>query len=76
MGKPLILVSSITYAMKGRELLAKRGISAYLERVPHLEGKTGCGYCLYVPQRTEQAVALLRQAGIHVLDVIDGEDGA
>ena len=37
MGKPLILVSSITYAMKGRDLLNRKGISSYLERIPKME---------------------------------------
>ena len=29
MGKPLIMVSSITYAMKARDLLINNGIAAY-----------------------------------------------
>ena len=33
MGKPLIMVSSITYAMKARDLLINNGIAAYIERL-------------------------------------------
>ncbi|MCI9273111.1 MAG: DUF3343 domain-containing protein [Clostridiales bacterium] len=73
MGKPLILVSSITYAMKGRDLLSKQGISAYLERVPHIEALGGCGYGLNVPRHTDEAEELLQQAGIRVLGRIDKE---
>lgn len=73
MGKPLILVSSITYAMKGKDLLMSYGISAYLERIPHLENSGGCGYALHVPRRFEEAQQILSQAGIRVLGVMDGE---
>ena len=34
MGKPLLVVSSVTYAMKGRELLFRHGIRGYVERIP------------------------------------------
>ena len=46
MGKPLIMVSSITYAMKARDLLINNGIAAYIERTPKIERKGGCGYSL------------------------------
>ena len=48
MGKPLLLVGSVTYAMKSRDILFKRGIKAYVERIPPSAG-TGCGYGVYVP---------------------------
>ncbi len=31
MGKPVILLSSVTYAMKGRDLLLRQGLRAYVE---------------------------------------------
>ena len=34
MGKPLIVVSSVTYAMKGRDILFRHGIRGYVERIP------------------------------------------
>ena len=43
MGKPLLVVSSVTYAMKGRELLFRHGIRGYVERIPKTR-ETGCGY--------------------------------
>ena len=33
MGKPFLLVSSITYAMKGREILSRHGFRVYVERI-------------------------------------------
>ena len=44
MGKPLIMVSSITYAMKSKEILSRRGFKVYVERVPHTSEAVGCGY--------------------------------
>lgn len=74
MGKPLILVSSITYAMKGRDLLNRKGISSYLERIPKMERAGGCGYALHVPHGIEEAEAVLQKAGIRLLGRIDGEE--
>lgn len=64
--KPLIVVSSVTYALKGRDLLFARGIKAYVERLPRTR-ENGCGYGLYVPRRTEEAERILREAGVKVL---------
>lgn len=63
--KPLIVVSSVTYALKGRDLLFTRGIKAYVERLPRTR-ENGCGYGLYVPRRTEEAERILREAGVKV----------
>ena len=62
MGKPLLTVSSITRAMRARELLQRHGIEASVERVPHSPGM-GCGYGVFVPARTQEALSLLRGAG-------------
>lgn len=66
MGKPLIVVGSITFAMKGRDVLGRRGIRASVERVPHSQDARGCGYGLYVPARTDEAERILRSAGVPV----------
>lgn len=66
MGK-LIMVSSVTYAMKGRELLKSYGIRSSIERTPRTSLKQSCGYSLYVPQRTDEAETILKEKGIKVL---------
>lgn len=66
MGKPLIVVGSITFAMKGRDILGRRGIRANVERIPYHSDTRGCGYGLYVPERTDEAENILRSAGIPV----------
>ena len=75
MGKPFLLVSSVTYAMKGRDLLSSRGFRAFVERIPRT-GDTGCGYGIYVPQGTEEALRVLEENGIRVVKTAGsgGED--
>lgn len=74
MSKPLIMVGSVTYAMKGKELLRRRGFQAYVERVPRTREELGCGYGLYVPQRTDEAEHVLISSGIRVLTRMDRAD--
>lgn len=65
--KQLIIVGSVTYAMKGREILFYHGIRAYIERLPRTPDTPGCGYGIYVPSRADEAEKILREAHIHVL---------
>lgn len=67
MKRDLIIVSSITYAMKGKELLQKHGFQAYIARLPQKEEGTGCGYCVYVSRDTDLAEKILRNGGIRIL---------
>lgn len=61
MGKPLIMVSSITYAMKSKEILSRRGFKVYVERVPHTSEAVGCGYGVYVPPKNRCGTANFRK---------------
>lgn len=72
MGKPVILLSSVTYAMKGRDLLTRQGIKAYVERIPQ-SSASGCGYGLYVPAGAEEAERILRENGLKVLGRLEQE---
>ena len=62
MDKPLIALTSITYAMKGKSLLLGYGIFS-----------ESCGYSLYVPKRTDEAQAILEENGIVVLGRVQGD---
>ena len=73
MGKPLIVVSSVTYAMKGRDLLFRHGIRGYVERIPKT-GEPGCGYGIYVPRGADAAERILRENRIRVLGRME-QDG-
>lgn len=68
MNKPFFVVPSITYAMKGRNLLLHHGIRSSVERSRKKLGSSGCGYGIYVPDRTEEAEALLRRYGVRIVE--------
>jgi hypothetical protein len=65
-GKPLIVIGPITYAIKGRDLLTRYGISSTVERTPRSADFCGCGYSIYVPHHTDEAERILIQNGIKV----------
>ena len=46
MQRHIISVGSITYAIKGRDLLRKQGIKAYVEKKTNASGNSGCGYVI------------------------------
>ena len=69
MKKQLIMVSSITYAIKGRELLRSKGYRAYIERTPRSLDTAGCGYSIYVSSNAEGAEEILQSAGIKILGI-------
>ncbi len=68
-----ILVSSITYAIKGRDLLRSKGYKAYIERSKG-QLENGCGYSIYVTHDTEGAKKVLEQHHIKMLSWGGGEE--
>lgn len=66
MGKPLIVVGSITYAMKSREILSTNDIRSSIERTPRSSRMSGCSYSVYVPYRTDDAEKILSASGIRI----------
>lgn len=71
MVKKGIKVGSLTYAMKGRDLLQKNGYKAYLTRNPNPEAEEGCGYVIYVGNIDKRCFSVLKSAGIKVQGVVD-----
>ena len=67
MQKELILLPSVTYAMKAKSILDQYHIRSYIQRTPKHTGIKSCGYCLFVPQRTDEAEQRLRENGVRVL---------
>ena len=67
MKKELILVPSVTYAMKAKSILDQYQIRSYIQRTPKNTAIKSCGYCLFVPYKTDEAEKLLREKGIRIL---------
>ena len=63
----LILLPSVTYAMKAKNILDRHHIRSFIQRTPKNTGVKSCGYCLFVPHQTDRAEKLLRERGIRVL---------
>ncbi|MBQ9472376.1 MAG: DUF3343 domain-containing protein, partial [Ruminococcus sp.] len=55
MKKELILLPSVTYAMKAKSVLDKYNIRSFIQRTPKTVKIKSCGYCLYVPGDTDKA---------------------
>lgn len=67
MEKQLLMFPSITYAIKGRDLLKTKGISSYLERTPMDLKVNSCGYSLSIPKNIDKAIEILRNHNIKFL---------
>ncbi len=62
----LLRLSSVTEAMKARELLGKQRIKAIIKRIPSGKGETSCGYGIYIYSNVNKAVEILKQEGIFI----------
>ncbi len=71
MNKKGIKVGSLTYAMKGRDLLQKNGYKAYLTRNPNPDTEDGCGYVIYVNNIDRRCFSILKSGGLKVSGVVD-----
>lgn len=69
MQRHIISVSSITYAIKGRDFLRKKGIRAFVERRTNDKGNVGCGYVIVATGKINNIVADLQGIGIKILDI-------
>lgn len=73
MGKPLIIMGSITQAMKARDILSKRGIKSEIIRTPRRDVVGSCNYSVYVRNDPDRAEEILIENRIKVLGRIDRE---
>lgn len=67
MNNELILLPSVTYAMKAKSILDKYKIRSYIQRTPRNTPIKSCGYCLFVPEKTDDAEQILRKSGVRML---------
>lgn len=67
MENQLLMLPSITYAMKGRDILSRHHIHSYVERTPMHSKTTSCGYSLYVSGDIDRAEKILKENRIRIL---------
>lgn len=68
----ILVVRSITGAMKGQKILESNGIAAYVQRNMSPNSRVGCGYVLKINGNPQTAVMLLARAGVPVVEVMGG----
>lgn len=73
MGKPLIIIGSITQAMKAKNVLSKRGITSEIIRTPRRDVVGSCNYSVYVRNDPDRAEEILLKSGIKILGRTDRE---
>ncbi len=64
-----ISVSSVTHAIKGRDLLRKSGYKAYIEKRTNSKGNAGCGYVIIAEGNRSTASDILKNSGIKILKI-------
>ena len=69
MQRQIISVKSITYAIKGRDLLRKQGFRAFIERKTANNGDNSCGYVIVVYGNKQKIVEILKNSGINILEI-------
>lgn len=62
----LIKLSSVTQALRAKDILRKHGIDAKVTRIPASRGKGSCSYGLRINNRLYEAVQILRDNDIRV----------
>lgn len=68
MKRYIIATGTITYAIKGRDLLRRKGFDAKIERIT--SGKVaGCGYTIVITGDITEAERLLQNAGVKILEI-------
>ncbi len=66
--KRVIVLSSITYALKAQELLKNNGVYAKITRSKAVKSVRGCGYGIGVAEAVyEKAHSLIISAGIPII---------
>lgn len=70
MEKSLIIIGSITYAMKGQKLLDKNGIRSIIQKAPQNMDSCGCGHGLRVNGDGIRAREILVNYGIKTKEIV------
>lgn len=67
--KHMIVTGTITYAIRGRDILRKNGFKASVERNSRGLGRLGCGYGIVVEGDIERAEEILRNHSVKMIEV-------
>lgn len=69
MNRYIISTGTITYAIKGRDLLRRKGFTAHIERRTAGLSGAGCGYNIILNGDIAAAEPILRGAGVKINEI-------
>lgn len=64
-----VITGTITYAIKGRDVLRRNGFNAELIRTVNAAGNVGCGYGISTNCEKETIIELFNRYGIKLLKI-------
>lgn len=67
--KIIITTGTVTYAIKGRDVLRRNGINAKIERKTSMSGSAGCGYTVVTSGDKRKILELLNDTGVKILKI-------
>ena len=65
----LITTGTVTYALKGRDILRKKGFKASVDKTSTNENNLGCGYSIKIYGDINNAERILRSNGVKILKI-------
>ena len=65
----LIFTGTVTYAIKGRDVLRKNGIDAIVIKASDSQKNIGCSYAIVVKGNIKKAEELLALNGVRILKI-------
>lgn len=70
MKRYIIATGTVTYAIKGRDLLRRKGFKVNIERITG-KANLGCGYAIVLDGDIIAAEKLLRENGVKILEIME-----
>ena len=65
----IITTETVTYAIKAKDILRKKGYKARIERVNSANSGKGCLYAVKVESNDFSVIDIIRGAGIKIIDI-------
>lgn len=69
MKRYIITTGTVTYAIKGRDILRQKGYKVKIERIISGKGAKGCGYGIILDGDIGGAEKILQTAGVKILEI-------
>ena len=65
----LIILSSLTFAYKAKDLLSAQNIKTHIIKTPSKYGITSCSYSLEIKGNPDKAIDIIKTKGIKIIKI-------